>query len=133
MPWLALDYSDRKRKEQLSQLFGVQGIPSLVIVDKNGRAAISGDPEGKEFPWYPKPVGNLKTGPGSIEEVPTVIALCETSDAATQAAVEEVMTPLAKRYLDAQKAEGEEDPKLAFMMSTEAGGIGERLREIMKL
>jgi len=140
MPWLALDYSDRKRKEQLSQLFGVSGIPSLVIIDKdgctinqNGRAAISSDPEGKEFPWYPTPVANLKAGPGSINEVPTVVALCETSEAATQKVIEEAMTPIAKRYLDAQKAQGEEDPKLAFMISTETGGIGGQLRKILDL
>ena len=29
MPWLALDFSDRKLKEQLSTAFKVQGIPSL--------------------------------------------------------------------------------------------------------
>merc|ERR1712054_602416 len=35
-PWLALDFADRKAKEQLSNLFGVRGIPTLVIVDKDG-------------------------------------------------------------------------------------------------
>merc|ERR1719335_881205 len=94
-PWLALDWADRKRKEQLSNLFGVQGIPSLVIIDKdgstitkNGRAALSGDPEGAEFPWYPKPVANLKGGPGDLNEVPTVVAFCETSEPAVQQSVE---------------------------------------------
>jgi len=140
MPWLALDYTDRKRKEQLSQLFGVQGIPSLAIIDKDGctitksgRAAVSGDPEGKEFPWYPKPVANFKAVPGNINEVPTVVALCETSEAATQTTIEETMAPIAKRYLDAQKAQGEEDPKLAFMIGTETGGICGQLRKIMDL
>merc|ERR1712216_580959 len=63
MPWLALDFADRKAKEELSSLFGVSGIPSLVIVDKDGttinrdgRAALSSDPEGEEFPWHPKAV-----------------------------------------------------------------------------
>merc|ERR1712193_604673 len=35
MPWLALDFADRKRKAQLSGMFGVRGIPALVIVDKD--------------------------------------------------------------------------------------------------
>merc|ERR1712039_345135 len=35
-PWLALDYSCSKEKDQLSKLFGVQGIPSFVIIDKDG-------------------------------------------------------------------------------------------------
>merc|ERR1711976_652648 len=29
MPWLALPFADREKKEQLSKLFGVNGIPSL--------------------------------------------------------------------------------------------------------
>jgi len=102
MPWLALDFIDRKRKDQLSSMFGVNGIPSFVVIDKdgstittNGRAAVSNDPEGLEFPWYPKPVANLNSGPGLIQEVPTVISFCESSDAAAQKAIEEQMTPIA--------------------------------------
>ena len=48
------------------QLFEVSGIPHLVILDENdkiitdnGRAAVSSDPEGKEFPWHPKPLEEL--------------------------------------------------------------------------
>jgi nucleoredoxin len=140
MPWLALDYADRKRKDQLSNLFGVQGIPSLVIIDQdgstittNGRASVSSDPEGLEFPWYPKPVTDLKEGPGSINEVPTVIAFCESSNAASQAKVVEQMTPVAQRYLDEKKAEGLDDVKFSFMVATEAGSIAERLRDLMAL
>merc|ERR1712025_901542 len=107
MPWLALDYEDRKRKEQLSTMFGVRGIPALVIVDKDGsvitkegRGAVSNDPEGSLFPWYPPAVGNTKDGPGSIDEVPTVLALCETSAAEDQKSTEEALTVVAKRYIE---------------------------------
>jgi len=140
MPWLALDYADRKRKDQLSSLFGVQGIPSLVLIDQDGttittnaRASVSSDPEGLEFPWYPKPVADLKQGPGSIEEVPTVIAFCESCDAASQAHIMEQMTPVAKHYLDEKKAEDLDDVKFGFMVAKEVGGIAERLRELMSL
>jgi nucleoredoxin len=139
-PWLALDYSNRKEKEQLSNLFGVRGIPSFVIVDtdgsaitKEGRAAVSSDPEGAEFPWYPKPVQNLKAGPGSLNDAAVVIAFCETADAAAQKAVEEAMSPLAKKYIDAAKADGEDDPKVCFMIATEAGGISGQLRKMMSM
>merc|ERR1712216_147840 len=128
-PWLALDYADRKRKEQLSNCFGVRGIPSLVIIDKDGsvitkdgRAAVSSDTTGTDFPWYPKPVKNLKNGPGNINEVPTVIAFCESSDDAVKKSIEEAMTPVAKKYLEEAKAKGEEDPELAFVMASESGG-----------
>jgi len=139
-PWLALDFADRKRKEQLSSKFGVRGIPSLVIVDVDGstittegQGAVSGDPEGLEFPWHPKPVADLKNGPHTLQEAPTVIALCETSEPAAQKAAADAMMPIARRFLDAQKASGEDAPKFGFVVGSEAGGIGARLRDLMCL
>jgi len=140
MPWLALDFEDRKRKAQLSGMFGVRGIPALVIVDKDGsvitkegRGAVSSDPKGAKFPWYPPAVGNAKDGPGDINEVPTVVALCETSAAEEQAAIEEAMTSVAKQCIVKQKAAGEESPEFNFLIATEATGIVPQLRKIMGL
>merc|ERR1712224_319500 len=131
---------DRKRKEQLSNLFGVEGIPSLVIIDKdgstitkNGRAALSSDPAGVEFPWYPKPVANLNGGPGDLNEVPTVVAFCETSEPAVQQSVEAAMAPTAQKFLDQQKAAGEDAPQVAFMIGTESAGISMQLRKMMSM
>jgi len=63
MPWLALPFADRKTQGQLSTKFKVQGIPSLAILDSegklitaNGRSEVSGDPKGDRFPWAPKPL-----------------------------------------------------------------------------
>lgn len=139
-PWLALDYSDRRRKDQLSSLCRVGGIPSFVIFDKDGtlitrdgRAAVSGDPAGDEFPWYPKPVGNLKAGPGEINEVTTVLCFCETSDGAAQKAILDAMTPIAEKYIAEAKAQGEESPRVAFSIVTESEGIAPRLRGMMSM
>ena len=61
MPWVALAFSDRDRKNRLSAKYKVQGIPSLVILDPSGelitdagRAAVMQDPKGNNFPWKPK-------------------------------------------------------------------------------
>jgi len=61
MPWLALPFSDRERKEKLGELFECQGIPYLVllkpngeIISKNGRSVVTGDNTGENFPWPPK-------------------------------------------------------------------------------
>ena len=35
-PWLALPFSDRTKKAELSKQFKVQGIPTLVILNKDG-------------------------------------------------------------------------------------------------
>eukprot|EP00440_Ansanella_granifera_P039487 gb/GFBE01042836.1/.p1 GENE.gb/GFBE01042836.1/~~gb/GFBE01042836.1/.p1 ORF type:complete len:476 (+),score=162.36 gb/GFBE01042836.1/:1-1428(+) len=137
-PWLALDYGDRKMKEQLSNSFGVSGIPSLVILDselnvvtKDGRAAVSSDPTGLELPWFPKPVSNLKGGPGSINEVSTVLVFCETSSADEQKALEAAMTPVAEKYIQQAKAAGEDEPEVAFVIVTDSGGLAPRLRGML--
>jgi len=66
MPWTALPYEARDAKDALSKKFKVKGIPSLIILDEDGslitadgRAAVSEDPEGEEFPWRPKPLKEL--------------------------------------------------------------------------
>ena len=64
--WYAVPPGD-KRKEQLSTLFEVQGIPSLVILDAatgetinaNARGMVGSDPEGAKYPWKPPPVSDL--------------------------------------------------------------------------
>ncbi|CAE8631215.1 unnamed protein product [Polarella glacialis] len=139
-PWLALDFSNRAEKEQLSTLLGVQGIPNLVIVDKDGsiitkegRGAVSNDPEGAEFPWYPKPVLDLAAGPGPLNEATCCIAFCEAADATAQIAAEEAMASLAKKYVEEAKAAGEEDPKVVFMIAKAGGGICGQLRALMSL
>lgn len=63
MPWLALPFADRKRKAKLSKKFKVDGIPSFQIIDpqtgritnSEGRDVVTGDPEGKDFPWTKPP------------------------------------------------------------------------------
>jgi nucleoredoxin len=139
-PWLALSYSCRKEKEQLSNLCGVEGIPSLVIIDKDGsiinkdgRAAVSSDPTGAELPWYPKPVANLSAGPGHLNDSAVVVALCEAASKDAQKAAEEAMLPIAKKYIDEAKAKGEDDPEISFMIATSPEGISEQLRQMTGL
>jgi len=138
-PWLALDFGDRSTKEKLSAAFGVSGIPSLVILDadfntvtKDGRAAVSADPEGLQMPWFPKPVANLKAGPGDINDVPTVLLFCEASSAEEQKSFEACLLPVAERYIAKAKASGD-DPEFAFTMATEASGLAPRLRGMLGL
>jgi len=138
-PWLALDYADRSAKEKLSDAFGVSGIPSVVILDADlktittdGRAALSADPTGLEMPWYPKPVSNLKRGPGDINEVTTLLLFCETSGDAEKKALENVLTPIAEKVMKTAEASSA-DPEFAFTMVTEAGDLAERIRGMVGL
>ena len=55
---------------ELSKKFKVSGIPTLIFLDaskgtvitSNGRAVVTDDPEGEEFPWKPKPLAELMAG-----------------------------------------------------------------------
>jgi len=140
-PWLALDYGDRKVKDQLNTACKVEGIPSFVILDpsdfsiinKDGREASSSDPTGKELPWLPKPVRDLSGGPAFINEVTTVMIMCESSSKDEQKALETLLTPLAKSYVDKAKAAGEDDPEIGFMLSTDAEGLSGRIRSMTNL
>ena len=69
MPWTALPFADRERKKTLSSTYGVEGIPTLVILDaqgniinKNARNAISSDPTGHDFPWKPQSLREIMVG-----------------------------------------------------------------------
>jgi len=60
MPWMALPYAARDKKDSLSKKFKVQGIPSFVIINPegetittDGRSAVMEDPEGERYPWIP--------------------------------------------------------------------------------
>jgi len=66
MPWVALPYDRRDLKEKLSSKFKVSGIPSLVVLDKDGslitsrgRAEVMKDPKGESFPWIPQTLDQL--------------------------------------------------------------------------
>merc|ERR1719197_634973 len=136
MPWLAIPYADRARKEKLSKVFGVNGIPSFhiiehdgTVINNNGRGAVDGDPEGAEFPWHPKPVNDLSAGPGDINETPSVVVLME--EAADKVKPEQALVAVATPILAKAKEAGEDAP-FCFLTGKSAGGITDRVRELLK-
>merc|ERR1711988_191779 len=138
MPWLALKYEDREAKEQLSKVFGVNGIPSFhilehdgTVINNSGRGAVGGDPEGKEFPWHPKPVNDLDAGPEGINETPSLVVLMEGVAAPTQVELSTALEAVATEELAAAKAKKEDAP-FCFFTGKKAGGITDRVRELCK-
>jgi len=59
MPWLALPFNDRERKNKLSEKYGVRSIPTLILLDAstgvtintNARTLVTQKPSGEGFPW----------------------------------------------------------------------------------
>merc|ERR1712054_215548 len=138
MPWLALPYSDREAKNKLSKVFGVEGIPSFhiiehdgTVINNNGRGAVGGDPEGKEFPWHPKPVNDLAAGPDGINETPSLIVLMEGVAAEKQAEISMALETVATKTLADAKA-AKADAPFCFFTGKSAGGVTDRVRELCK-
>jgi nucleoredoxin len=137
MPWLALPYEKRQVKEQLSDTFGVEGIPSFVLLDKdrstittNGRGAIMGSLE--DFPWYPKPIANVAEGVDGLNETASIVLLCDGSDKGAQDAAYAALEPIALESRAAAKASGE-DPEFCFFIATSSEGPVGQIRRLCGL
>jgi len=136
MPWPALPYADRSRKEELSDRFGVAGIPTLVLLDKdrsvittNGRGAVMGPLS--DFPFFPKPVGTL-ADPEGIDEAPSVVVFAETQSPAEQDAAYAALEPIAKE-VNAKAKETGDDPEFKFFLARGSEGAAGQIRRLAKL
>jgi len=117
MPWIALPFQD-KRTSELSDLYGVEGIPTLVIVDPatgktittKGRASVTEDPNGAEFPWYPKPLISIESGGSELNEGACFIYLDKALSEETKTALNSVAT----HYSNLWKTENKETPLFFF-------------------
>jgi len=137
MPWLALPYANRSTKDGLSKKFGVSGIPSLVLLDKdrsiittNGRGAVMG--ELSDFPFYPKPITDLAQGIDGLNETASIVLLCEGADKSAQDAAYMALEPIAKEVKAAAKKSGD-DPEFSFFIATSKEGPVDRIRQLCSL
>jgi len=138
MPWHALPFKNREAKELLSKHFNVDGIPTFVMLDEDGkvisecaRGAVGADPEGKEFPWHPKPVGDLHS-PDGINDTPSLCLMVEKVDEEKRAPLISAFEAIAEPIFNKAKAEGADQPNL-FFVAKEGGGIVDRVRQLCDL
>jgi len=137
MPWLALPFSNRKGKSDLSDIFGVRGIPSLVTIDADGktvinkaaRGAASGDPNGLEFPWYPKAVNDVNEVTDGLNDEVCVVALLDGADDAVASARKKDIEAVAKKYY-AEAKESKTEPPYRFFIETKKGEISSQIRKL---
>jgi len=130
MPWLAFPFKD-KRITELNDLYEVEGIPMLVIVDtttgkvitSEGREAIGGDPKGEEFPWHPKPLNSVENSGPTINSNPCLLFL-QTNPDDTKATLNTVATS----YVEKWKKEGKDQPLYFFIGST-TGDLAAKIRQ----
>jgi hypothetical protein len=137
MPWLALPFENRKAKESLSSMFEVEGIPSFVIVDKDGSTITTSgrgipqiDPEGTNFPWHPPAVKDVAGDTAGLNSSVCLLALMEGADAAAVDAVRAAMKPLAEEYNAKAKASGDDPEFLFYVGGPSSKGICSRIRSL---
>jgi nucleoredoxin len=136
-PWLALPFKDRKLKEKLSQRFGVGGIPTLVLLDKDrsiitteGRGAVMQDLA--DFPFHEKPVQDLSKSANGIDEVPSVVVLAEGAEAGVQSEAFAALESVAAEVVAAAKA-ADDEAEFKFFVAKDSNGPAPRIRELCKL
>jgi len=132
MPWLAIPQGD-KRKNVLSKMFGVQGIPSFVLVDAATGETINDNARGKigsapvdEFPWYPKALCDMTEGPDGINETTALCLMMEGCAADVSAAAIAAVGPIAEAS-KAKKAD------LLFFYAAKSEGPTGQIRQLCGL
>jgi nucleoredoxin len=142
MPWLALPFKD-PRISALSDRFDVEGIPAFIILDPernvvtaNARGAVTSDPNGTNFPFYPDPVENISNGVESfgcdINSKPALVVLMENGDDSDQADVKEALIPFGVRYAK-DKKDTPDGPEILFFYAFEPSNMASQVRNLCKL
>mmetsp|Transcript_18548 Transcript_18548/g.34401 ORF Transcript_18548/g.34401 Transcript_18548/m.34401 type:complete len:404 (-) Transcript_18548:91-1302(-) len=135
MPWLALPFEKRKEKGDLSDAFGVSGIPSFVVINPDGttittegRNKVTSDPKGESLPdgWLPQPCNDVNDDPSPLNEEQCVIMFAGP-DSAGAGAVKAV----ASEYYEKANKDISSMP-MQFFWAPE-GGVTEQLRKLTKV
>jgi len=136
MPWSALPFERRDAKDALSEACGVEGIPTLAVIDSatgevittDGRAMVAADPTGSTLAaggWLPKPFNNANDAPDALNEKPCVVALGD--DDAMAAAVREIAE-------QQHEAAGKDIEKMTHgFFTAPAGGVTKQIRNLTKM
>ena len=134
MPWLALPFEKRAEKEALSDICGVNGIPSLTIlntdgtiVTTDGRSKVSSDPTGAAFPqgWLPQPFNNVNESTNGLNEESCLIAMGNDSS------MIEDIKGVAEEYHAASGGDVETMPYRFF--HAPEGSVTDQIRKLTKV
>lgn len=132
MPWKALSFDQRDKKSALSDMFGVEGIPTFVVLDgagnvvtTDGRSKVTKDPTGANFPeaWLPQPINDCNDDPSDLNSEVCFLVLNPSSSST------EAITSIAKKH---QASAGSiTDMKYRFFTAPE-GDIVSKIRSLIK-
>jgi len=131
-PWKALSFTQRGKKEALSDMFGVSGIPSFVVVDgkgnvitRDGRSKVEKDHTGANFPegWLPQPINDCNDDPSDLNSEVCFLVL-DPTDSSTDA-----ITAVAHKH---QASAGSIDEMKYRFFTAPPGDIVGKIRSLIK-
>lgn len=137
MPWLSTGFQEGIKKD-LTQMYGVQGIPTLILFDEkhkiissNGRHVVSADPEGEQFPWKLKPLNVInQLTVSTVNDEKCLIYFTDGKEASIQGA-KDIIQPVAEHYFKVAE-EADDDPPL-FFFYTKRDDTSSSLRDFIGL
>lgn len=139
MPWHAVPFNNgdfAKKAGALSERFGVEGIPRLVILDhelnvvrEDARGAVMKDAACANFPWPPPLVADVEDDPSPLNEEPCVVALIEDLTKEDQLAVRDAMTAAAR----ASPKAASDGRALKFFFAEDDTGVAMQIRRLTKV
>jgi len=131
MPWLALPFENKDAKQLLSKACGVNGIPHVAvlnpdgsIVTQDGRAAVTKDPKGENFPegWVPQPFGDVEDGVDCLNSEKCLVYLGSTAESAA---------PLKEVALEYHVRANKDISEMAYKFFSAAdSGITQQIRKL---
>jgi nucleoredoxin len=138
MSFGALPFKFRDEKAALSKLFGVSGIPMLIIVgpeDEKGNRPLINDSvrsfaesgSVEEFPFYKKNYGDVD-GADALNEVKSLVIFCENRDDEEQDEIKNVVKQVAAKL---KEESGDGAMNVHWALSHK--GLGPRIRQLTKL
>mmetsp|Transcript_37731 Transcript_37731/g.48850 ORF Transcript_37731/g.48850 Transcript_37731/m.48850 type:complete len:337 (+) Transcript_37731:377-1387(+) len=136
-PWLALPFNKRSEKEELSNMFGVQGIPTLVTIDSNGkvinknaRGAASDANAAENFPWKPNTMEDLsktvEANGFNVNEIPSVILFCDGASNEMKKQCSDELLLISKEYSD-----NVEEPEFIFFIASAHQGPVPQVKKLI--
>jgi len=138
MSFGALPFQYRDTKAALNKLFGVSGIPSLIILgpeDEDGNRLLINDKvrtfvengDIDDFPFHKKNYGDVESAEG-INESKALIVFCENGDDEEQEEIKNVVIQVA-----AKLKENMGDEAICVHWALSQKGIGPRIRQLTEL
>lgn len=139
MPWITVPFKDKKC-QKLRQIYNISDIPTLVIVNPqsgdvitdNGRTMVTIDPNGLEFPWYPKPLEILdEASINIVNDNVSLVLFTDGSPDQVQMALA-LLSPVAEEYFKNNSGRDDKD-SIKFFYSNDSDLSASLREEVLKI